>query len=105
MNESVTFFLAGTLTQASVISNTITYMIQNKKVEENIRKCLTLNFSTFADKNSSLEKFADSITIDSLEYAKDDYLKYCLYESMRMETPGPFSSGFTVTENLDIGKY
>ena len=24
---------------------------------------------------------------------------------MRMETPGPFSSGFMVTENLDIGKY
>jgi hypothetical protein len=27
LNESLTFFLAGTLTQATVISNTIAYMI------------------------------------------------------------------------------
>jgi cytochrome P450 len=30
MNESLTFFLAGSLTQASVLSNTISYFIINK---------------------------------------------------------------------------
>lgn len=80
-------------------------MIQNREVEDKIRKCLASNFSKFEDKTCSLEKFADEISLDSLEYAKDDYLKYCLYESMRIEPPVPFTSGFIITENLDIGKY
>ncbi len=63
------------------------------------------NFESFGDKNVSLEKFADEISIDSLEFSKDDYLKYCLYETMRMEPPLPLSTSFTLTETLDIGKF
>jgi cytochrome P450 len=74
-------------------------------VEDKIRKCLASNFSKFEDKTCSLEKFTDEISIDSLEFANDDYLKYCLYETMRMDPPVPFSTGFTITENLNIGKY
>lgn len=63
------------------------------------------NFSTFGDKNCSLEDFAKGISINSLDFAQDDYLKCCIYESMRIEPPAPFSSAFMLTETLDIGKY
>jgi cytochrome P450 len=66
---------------------------------------LASNFKTFADKSCSLEEFSKEISIESLEFSNDDYLKYCLYESMRMDPPVPISSGFIVTENLNIGKY
>jgi cytochrome P450 / NADPH-cytochrome P450 reductase len=74
-------------------------------VENKIRKSLACNFSSFADKSCSLEKFAEIITLETLEYANDDYLKYCLYETMRIEPPVPLSSGFTLTEPVDIGNY
>ncbi len=63
------------------------------------------NFLSFDDKNCSLEKFAKEISINSLDFTEDDYLKYCLYESMRMEPVAPLSSAFTLTETLDVGKY
>jgi cytochrome P450 len=66
---------------------------------------LQANFPTFGDKNVSLEKFAKDISIDSLDYTQNDYLKYCLYESMRIEPPVPFSTSFMLTETLDIGKF
>jgi cytochrome P450 len=40
-----------------------------------------------------------------LEYENDDYLKNCLYETMRIESPAAISSGFMLTETVDIGKY
>jgi len=66
---------------------------------------LQANFTSFGDKNISLEKFAEEISIDSLDYSQDEYLKYCLYESMRIEPPVPFSTSFMLTETLDIGKF
>jgi cytochrome P450 len=80
-------------------------MIKDKKVEDRIRQSLATNFETFADKDASLEQFAKEMTLENLEYNKDDYLKYCLYETMRMEAPVPVSSSFMMTENLDIGPY
>lgn len=55
VNESLTFFLAGTLTQATTIANTIVYMIQKSSVEKKIRDSLSANFKTFSDKAASLE--------------------------------------------------
>ncbi len=80
-------------------------MIKDKKIEDRIRQSLATNFETFADKTASLEQFAKEMTLENLEYNKDDYLKYCLYETMRMEAPVPVSSTFMMTENLDIGPY
>ena len=63
------------------------------------------NFASFDDKNCSIEKFAKELSINSLDFNEDDYLKYCLYESMRKEPVAPLSSAFTLTETMDIGKY
>lgn len=54
LNESLTFFLAGSLTQASLLSNTLCYLIQNKEIQAKLRKSLSTNFKNFANKSSSL---------------------------------------------------
>jgi cytochrome P450 len=66
---------------------------------------LAKNFKYFADNNTSIERFADEITIESLDLNQDDFLKHCIYESMRLDPPVPFSGSFTVNENIKIGKY
>jgi cytochrome P450 len=43
------------------------------------------------------------MTIDSLDLPKDEYLQYCLYETLRIEPSVPISTSYTVTEDLDIG--
>jgi cytochrome P450 len=55
VNESLTFFLAGTITQAITIANTIYYIVQNPAIEKRVRDSLCTNFSTFGDPNASLE--------------------------------------------------
>ncbi len=99
MNESLTFFLAGTITQAITIANTIYYIVQNPAIEKRVRDSLYTNFSTFGDPNASLEQLADELTIESLDLMKDEYLKYCLYEALRIEPPVPVSTSFTITED------
>jgi cytochrome P450 len=47
VNESLTFFLAGSLTQANTISNVICFMMQNKVIEKRVRDSLAKNFSAF----------------------------------------------------------
>jgi cytochrome P450 len=37
LNESLTFFLAGSLTQASLLSNTLCYFIMDKNIMERAR--------------------------------------------------------------------
>ena len=61
-----------------------------------------MNFTCFADPSQSLEKLAEELSIESLDLAKDDYLKNVIYETMRMETPVPISSSYTVTEDTEI---
>jgi cytochrome P450 len=46
---------------------------------------------------------SDELDINSLDLDKDDYLKLCMYESLRIEAPVPVSSSITLTENLEIG--
>jgi cytochrome P450 len=103
VNESMTFFLASALTQATTISNMIAYMIQNPAVEKKMRESLCTNFKSFEDKNASLEQLAEELTIESLDLTKDEYMKFCLYESLRMDPPIPLSTSFTLTEDLTIG--
>jgi cytochrome P450 len=103
VNESLTFFLAGTLTQATTIANTICFMIQNSQVEHKIRDSLSANFNSFTDKSASLEDLANELTIDKLDLMQDEYLKYCIYESLRIDPPVPISTSFTVTEDIEIG--
>lgn len=46
---------------------------------------------------------AEELNIEGLDLTKDEYVKFCLYESMRMDPPIPMSTSFTVTEDLTIG--
>jgi len=41
--------------------------------------------------------------MDTFDQAKDDYLKYCFYESLRIDPPLPVSTSFCMNENVDIG--
>ncbi len=102
VNESLTFFFAGTLTQANTISNVISYLIQNSKIERKTRDSLAKNFSSFGDSTKTLEQLAEELSIESLDLTQDDYLKNVIYETMRMETPVPVSSSYTVTEDTEI---
>ncbi len=55
INESLTFFIGGTLTQATTIGNTLCYMIKNPNVEKKVRESLFSNFKSFSDKTATLE--------------------------------------------------
>jgi cytochrome P450 len=103
VNESLTFFLAGTLTQATTIANIICFMIQNSQVEHKIRDSLSANFNSFTHKSATLEDLAHELTIEKLDLMQDEYLKYCIYESLRIDPPVPISTSFTVTEDIEIG--
>ena len=102
MNESLTFFLAGSLTQASVLSNTISYFTMNKKIMERARQSVAANFPSFANKSASLEDLSRELDLSVLDLEKDDYLKLCLYESMRIESPVAASSSICLTETQTI---
>ena len=102
MNESLTFFLAGSLTQASVLSNTISYFIMNKKIMERARESVAANFPAFANKNASLEELSKELDLSVLDLEKDDYLKLCLYESLRIESPVAASTSICLTETQTI---
>ena len=43
------------------------------------------------------------LTIEKLDLMKDEYLKYCLYESLRIDPPVPISTSFMFTEDIDLG--
>lgn len=95
--------MAGTLTQATATANMICYMIQNSQVEKKIRDCLSANFKSFSNKLATLEDLGHELTIENLDLMKDEYLKYCLYESLRIDPPLPISLSFTLTEDMDLG--
>ena len=103
LNESLTFFFAGTLTQATLLSNTLSYMIMDDKINVRARESLSKNFKAFADKNATIEDLAKELNIDNFDQENDDYLKQCMYESMRIEPPVPMSTGFIMTEDQVLG--
>ena len=42
------------------------------------------------------------MTIESLDLAKDDYLKLVIYETLRIEPPVTMSTSFKMTEDMEI---
>ncbi len=62
------------------------------------RDSLSKNFSIFANPKSSLEDLSKELDLSVLDLEKDDYLKLCLYESLRIEPPVPISTTICLTE-------
>jgi hypothetical protein len=62
------------------------------------RLSLAANFPAFADKNATLEDLSKELDLSVLDLDKDDYLKLCLYESLRIEPPVPVSTTICLTE-------
>ena len=64
---------------------------------------MVTNFKAFKDESSSLESLAKELDMNTFDQAKDDYLKYCFYESLRIDPPLPISTSFCMNDNVDIG--
>jgi hypothetical protein len=62
------------------------------------RDSLSKNFSIFSNPKCSLEDLSKELDISVLDLEKDDYLKLCLYESLRIEPPVPISTTICLTE-------
>jgi cytochrome P450 len=67
LNESLTFFFAGSLTQATLLSNTLSYLIKDKKINQRARDSLSINFKSFADKNATLYDLARELSIENFD--------------------------------------
>jgi cytochrome P450 len=61
-----------------------------------------MNFSAFGNSKASLDDLAKELDLSVLDLEKDDYLKNCLYESLRMEAPVPLSTSICLTETQEI---
>ena len=64
---------------------------------------MVTNFKAFKDESASLESLAKELDMNTFDQAKDDYLKYCFYESLRIDPPLPISTSFCMNDNVDIG--
>jgi len=73
------------------------------EIDKRVRESLAKNFKSFGDSNATLEDLSKELSIDSLDLSADDYLKYVIYETLRIDSPVQSSSSFCVTEDLDIG--
>ena len=62
------------------------------------RDSLSKNFSIFNNPKSSLEDLSKELDLSVLDLEKDDYLKLCLFESLRIEPPVPISTTICLTE-------
>ncbi len=78
-------------------------MIQIPSIDQRVRQSLSANFASFSDPKASLESLAAELSIESLDLARDDYLKNVIYETLRIDTPVQMSTSFCVTEDIDIG--
>ncbi len=61
-----------------------------------------MNFPSFTNPKASLDDLSKELDLSVLDLEKDDYLKYCLYESLRIEAPVPLSTSICLTETQDI---
>jgi cytochrome P450 len=75
----------------------------NSKIEKRLRAALAKNFKGFDDKKATLEDLCKDMMFEDLELTADEYLKYCFFESLRMEPPIPWSSSLCLTEDQTIG--
>jgi hypothetical protein len=62
------------------------------------RDSLSKNFPIFSNPKYSLEELSKELDLSVLDLEKDDYLKLCLYESLRIEPPVPISTTICLTE-------
>jgi cytochrome P450 len=102
IDEVITFISAGSGTTASTLANTLSYLAIDYSKETKLRESLSLNFCGFGDKNISLENFAEQLTLETLDLEKDDYLKCCMYETLRIEPPISAASTACLTEDMTI---
>ncbi len=63
------------------------------------RESLAANFSIFNNPKYSLQDLSRELDLSVLDLEKDDYLKLCLYESLRIEPPVPISTTICLTED------
>ncbi|TNV79831.1 hypothetical protein FGO68_gene11525 [Halteria grandinella] len=102
VDECMTFFLAGTVTTATSVSNTLCYLVQQKRLEDKLRDSLGKNFPTFSNKHQTIDELGKEMTLESLELIADDYLKLCFNEALRIDPPVHFSSTGMLTEDVEI---
>lgn len=102
VDECLTFFLAGSQTTAVTTANAICYMLMKPEIEKKLRNSLTLNFENYKKREASLEELANEITLETLDMAKDDYIKMCFNESLRIEPPVSMNTTVCLTEDQDI---
>ena len=62
------------------------------------KQSIGVNFSSFANPKATLEDLSKELDLAVLDLEKDDYLKNCLYESLRLEAPVPLSTSICLTE-------
>ncbi len=66
------------------------------------RESVAANFASFSNPNSTLEDLSRDMDLSVLDLEKDDYLKLCMYESLRIEPPVPVSTTICLTEDQEI---
>ncbi|CDW86900.1 cytochrome p450 [Stylonychia lemnae] len=97
IDECLTFFAAGAQTTAVSITNFLCYMAQNQQQEEKLRNELKSILKFFGKENKDL------INELNMEIIEDfNYLKYCFYESLRIEPPIVVSSSCQVNEDMEM---
>lgn len=65
---------------------------------ERAKQSINTNFSSFGNPKATLDDLSKELDLAVLDLEKDDYLKNCLYESLRLEAPVPLSTSIMLTE-------
>ena len=99
IDETLTFFAAGSTTTAAVVANLIQYLAMVPNDEKRLREEMKTIFKNWGQSN---EELAEEINLDSGEEL--NFLKMCFNESLRLEPPVPFSSTVTITEDQTLGE-
>lgn len=102
IEESLSMFLAGSITVAAATSNLICYLLMNPNVEDKLRKSLSKIFNAFNDQKGTIKDLVDEMTMEKLEFVEDDYLKYCFNETMRIEPSLPINSTYCFSEDVVV---
>ncbi|CDW86732.1 cytochrome p450 [Stylonychia lemnae] len=97
IDECLTFLAAGAQTTAVSITNFLCYMAQNSDKQQKMRDELKGQLKNFGGDPNDLSKELEMDKVEDLIY-----LKYCFYESMRIEPPVVMSSSCQVNEDMNI---
>ncbi|CDW76112.1 cytochrome p450 [Stylonychia lemnae] len=97
IDECITFFIAGSQTTAVTISNFLCYIAQSQEYEKKIRwefGKLLYNYGM------DIQKLTKELDLNKIE--EFEYLKFCFYETLRIEPPVIISSSVKLTEDQEI---